>query len=88
MPPSNKLFRCFSSEKLKYLDEFALTDSGYFIPPDLVQEHKLEEWRNIFETPDEEVLISGKAVLNYNKKKASWAWKVIYIDDIDSPLIH
>ena len=46
------------------------TDNGIFIPPPLVVEHQIQNGSRI----------SGKAVLNYNKKRLEWGWKALKID--------
>lgn len=46
------------------------TDDGIFIPPDIVRSHDMQD--------DE--LVSGRAVINFNKKKRSWSWKALTID--------
>lgn len=46
------------------------TDDGIFIPPDIVRCHDLQD--------DE--LVSGRAVINFNKRKSSWGWKAITIE--------
>ena len=46
------------------------TDGGIFIPPDIVRSHDIQD--------DE--LVSGRAVINFNNKKRSWGWKALTID--------
>ena len=46
------------------------TDDGIFIPPDIVRSHNMQD--------DE--FVSGRAVINFNKKKRSWGWKALAID--------
>lgn len=46
------------------------TDDGIFIPPDIVRCHDLQD--------DE--LVSGRAVINFNKRKSSWGWKAMTIE--------
>jgi hypothetical protein len=50
------------------------TDSGIFIPPQLVKAHKIEDGD----------YVSGQAVKNYNKKKSEWSWKAIRINKDNS----
>ena len=42
---------------------------GAFIPPDLVDQYQLENGSNI----------QGKAILNFNKTKNEWGWRVVNI---------
>jgi hypothetical protein len=46
------------------------TDDGIFIPPNIVRAHDMQE----------DVLVSGRAVINFDKKKSSWGWKALTID--------
>ena len=46
------------------------TDDGIFFPPDIVRSRDMQ---------DEDV-VSGKAVINYDKKKQAWGWKALLID--------
>ena len=46
------------------------TDDGIFIPPDIVRAHDMQE----------DDIVSGKAVINYNKKKGTWGWKALSVD--------
>lgn len=46
------------------------TEDGVFIPPDMVRSHDLQD--------DE--LVSGRAIINFDKKKRSWGWKALVID--------
>ena len=63
-----KTFECNAKED----NGMAFTDDGIFISPPLVKEHNIknESW------------VSGKAILNYNKKRSEWGWKAIYIDNV------
>ena len=55
------------------------TDNGIFIPPDIVRSHDMQD--------DE--LVSGRAVINFNKKKRSWGWKALTIDALqDTGVVH
>lgn len=55
------------------------TDDGIFIPPDIVRSHDMQD--------DE--LVSGRAVINFNKKKGSWGWKALTIDALqDTGVVH
>ena len=49
------------------------TDDGIFIPPPLVKAHNIKD----------EDRVSGKAILNYNKKRAEWSWRAISIDTVN-----
>lgn len=46
------------------------TDDGIFIPPDMVRAHKMQDGD----------FVTGRAVINFNKKKRVWGWKALAID--------
>jgi len=46
------------------------TDDGIFIPPPMVKAHNIKDDNRV----------SGKTILNYNKKRSEWGWKAISID--------
>lgn len=45
------------------------TDGGIFIPPDLVAKSEVDDG-----------VVSGLAILNFNKKRSEWGWKAILVD--------
>ncbi|TCT50270.1 hypothetical protein EDB38_10994 [Vibrio crassostreae] len=48
------------------------TDDDIFISPPLMEQHGVNDG----------VLVKGTAVLNYNKKKMSWGWKALKINNV------
>ncbi|WP_426038010.1 tetratricopeptide repeat protein [Brevundimonas sp. DC300-4] len=67
--PGATIYRAFK-ETVRVEKEMGFTESGIFIPPDLVTAHNLN---------DDDV-VSGAAVLSLNKKRQSWGWRSILID--------
>jgi len=67
--PCDKIYKHFSNESVTISGEIGFTESNIFIPSNLVKENKLVDCDNI----------SGKSILNYNKKKSTWGWKAITI---------
>lgn len=61
-------------EEVRVSDGMGFTSSDIFIPPPLVNECQIKDGQKI----------SGAAVLNYNKKRASWGWKAISIEYANS----
>lgn len=53
------------------------TDDGIFIPPPVMRGGNIkdDDW------------VSGKAILNYNKKRLEWGWRVLSIDKV-STVVH
>jgi len=52
------------------------TDGDIFIAPPLVEEHHITD----------DCMISGTAILNYNKKRFEWGWKAIKIAKVAAHL--
>lgn len=50
------------------------TNSGIFIPPPMIKEHNIEDGD----------YVSGKAILNYNKKRYEWGWKSLCVIEVNS----
>ncbi|GHY87965.1 hypothetical protein VCSRO169_3514 [Vibrio cholerae] len=48
------------------------TDDDIFISPLLMEQHGVNDG----------MLVKGTAVLNYNKKKMSWGWKALKINNV------
>ena len=67
--PSTQVKKEFC-EEVRVSNGMGFTESDIFISPPLVTECKINDDQKI----------SGIAVLNYNKKRASWGWKAISID--------
>ncbi len=52
------------------------TDDGIFIPPPLIRKNNISDGD----------FVTGKAVLNYNKKRSEWGWKAIRIASVEPTL--
>jgi len=50
------------------------TDDGIFVPPPVMRGDNIndDDW------------VSGKAILNYNKKRLEWGWRVLNIDKVST----
>lgn len=59
-------------EEVRILDQLGFTTSDIFIPPPIVKR---------FDIKDGDV-VSGVALLNYNKKRDEWGWKAVSIEQI------
>jgi len=64
-PLIKKVFR----EEVRISNGMGFAEGDIFVSPPLVAEHHLVDGR----------LISGVAVLSYNKKRSSWGWKAISV---------
>lgn len=49
------------------------TDDGIFIAPPMMEAYKIED----------QDIVTGKAILNYNKKQSKWGWKALSIYVVD-----
>lgn len=70
----NHLIQQFSGEYVRTSGAVGFTDSDFFIPPHLMKKHNIQE----------NDLVTGVAVLNFNQKKRSWGWKVLKVTDVIS----
>ena len=62
-------------EEVRVIDGMGFTiEEGIFIPPPIVKDKNIKDG-------DE---VSGKAIINFNKKKLEWGWKAISIDNVSS----
>lgn len=68
--PGHQIFRRFEKESLRISGGPGFTDSGIFIPPDMVVKYHLTET----------LIVSGFAVLNYERKKLRWSWRALDMD--------
>lgn len=68
--PSTQVKKEFC-EEVRVSNGMGFTESDIFISPPLVTECQISDGQKR----------SGTAVLNYNKKRASWGWKAIEIVD-------
>ena len=66
----NEVCRRFQSS-VRISNGMGFTDDGIFIPPDIVRAHNVQH----------DDVISGRAVINFNKKKRTWGWKALSIDE-------
>lgn len=67
--PQNNITKQFNSS-VRVSNGLGFTDDNIFIDRPLVERYGIE---------DDDV-ISGLAVLNYNKKRSTWGWKAILVD--------
>lgn len=69
--PNENIYKTFNSE-LKVIENkgFAFVD-GIFIPPYFVAENSLSKRNN--------ENVEGKAIMNYDKKREKWEWKILTI---------
>ena len=66
--PGSDIRRQFC-EEVRVSNGMGFTESDVFIAPPLVSKHQLEDGQ----------LVSGTAVLSFNKKRGNWGWKAISI---------
>lgn len=66
--PGTKIYRAFR-ETVRVDRGMGFTEGGIFIPPDVVAAHDLN---------DDDV-VSGGAVLSFNKKRQAWGWRAILL---------
>ena len=71
--PSTKVRKPFSAE-IRVDRGMGFTESGIFLPPDLVSEHRITDGD----------AVSGIAALNFNKKRNEWGWKAIKVSAVYS----
>lgn len=69
--PDNKLVKNFESI-IDRVPSFAFTEDNYFIPAYLVEKNNLAVGDQV----------RGKVILNYDKKKSEWGWKVFEIEKV------
>ncbi len=62
-------------EEVREKDGMGFTvEEGIFIPPPIVNANNIKDGDRV----------SGKAIINFNKKKLEWSWKAISIDNVCS----
>jgi len=71
-PVPESLFKVFE-EHVSLRSGMGFTDSGVFIPPPMVDEHRIADGCRV----------SGTAIINYNKKRYEWGWKAIRITNVE-----
>lgn len=69
--PSFLVYKNFSCS-VRASNGMGFTDDDIFIAPPLMEQHGVNDG----------VLVKGTAVLNYNKKKMSWGWKALKLDNV------
>lgn len=70
--PSTSVRKQFC-EEVRESNGMGFTTSDIFIPPPLMNECKIKDSQTV----------SGTALLSYNKKRASWGWRAMSIEDED-----
>ncbi len=68
--PSEHIKKTFC-EEVRVSNGMGFTESDIFFAPPFVAEHQIKDGQEI----------SGTALLNYNKKRGSWGWKAISIEN-------
>lgn len=71
--PPQSLKKTFH-EKVNVLDQLCFTTSDIFIPPPLLQGWGVQDGN----------VVSGVALLNYDKKRGEWGWKAITIEEVSA----
>jgi len=71
LPVPESLVKSFNSS-VRTDNGMGFTDNDIFIPPSLVQAHNIQD----------DDYVCGTAILNYNKKRSTWGWKAIRINDV------
>lgn len=66
--PGAKIYRAFK-ETVRVDKGMGFTESGIFVPPDVVAAHNLND----------DDFVSGAAVLSFNKKRGTWGWRAILL---------
>ena len=62
-------------EEVREIDGMGFTiEEGIFIPPPIVNDKNIKDGDKV----------SGKAIINFNKKKLEWGWKALSIDNVSS----
>ena len=67
--PSTSVKKQFC-EEVRVSNGMGFTSDDIFIPPPLISECQIKDGQTV----------SGEALLNYNKKRASWGWKALSIE--------
>lgn len=68
--PGQQIFRRFEKETLRISGGPGFTDSDIFISPEMVAKYRLTE----------DLVVSGFATLNYERKKLRWSWRALDMD--------
>lgn len=72
-PIPNSILKPFRDD-VREENGMGFTDDGIFIPPPLIRQNNIRDGD----------FVTGKAILNYNKKRSEWGWKAIIIDGVSS----
>lgn len=71
--PSTAVRKSFR-EVVRAENGMGFTANDIFIPPPLMRAHRIED----------DSTISGVALLSYNKKRSTWGWKAVSVDEVIS----
>ena len=69
--PSLKILKPFS-EAVRVSNGLGFTDTDVFIDRNLVDKFNIQDG----------LIVRGKAILNFNKKRSTWGWKALTIDGV------
>lgn len=69
--PSSAIRKQFD-EEVRVSNGMGFTESDVFVAPPMVSKHRLEDGDRV----------SGTAVLSFNKKRGTWGWKAISIEQV------
>lgn len=72
--PSSLVYKDFSCS-VRASNGMGFTDDNIFVPPTLMTNHNVSDGDTII----------GTAILNYNKKKFQWGWKVLNLESVCKP---
>lgn len=72
MPISEDLVKPFESS-VREENGMGFTDNDIFIPPPIIKKYNIKN----------DDYLTGKAILNYNKKRCEWGWKALIINSVD-----
>jgi len=70
--PKSNIIKKFS-DSVRVSNGLGFTNDDVFIDRPLVERYSIEE----------DDVVAGMAVLNYNKKRNTWGWKAILIDNVE-----
>lgn len=68
-PAPNSLIKNFNSS-VSVSNNMGFTDDDIFISPPMISKHNIKDGDTV----------TGKAILNYNKKRREWGWRVVSIN--------
>ena len=68
---SDKALKIFE-ESVEVVNGYGFTESNIFMDPGLVKKYQVVDGAQV----------KGTAVINYNKNKGTWGWKVLLLDTL------